>query len=174
MLSEVLYGLHQHCGRTAPSMRPSAHTSVISDMNDINPTPQDPLQPIQQDPAAADASGLPNPAPNQPVLQLPAPDPVMPPPYTSSTPVSGMPTNSLAVISLALSISSWVLLFGIGGVAGVILGILARNEIKNSHGTQGGDGMALAGIIVGAANIIMVCLGLLCVGAITLAAITSN
>lgn len=85
-----------------------------------------------------------------------------------------MPTNSLAVISLALSISSWVLLFGIGGVAGIILGILARNKIKNSHGTQGGDGMALAGIILGVANVALVCFGILCFGALIFAGITSN
>jgi hypothetical protein len=43
-----------------------------------------------------------------------------------------------------------MLCFGIilGPIA-VVLGFMARNQIKMSGGTQSGDGMALAGIILG-------------------------
>jgi hypothetical protein len=40
------------------------------------------------------------------------------------------------------------------GVVAIVLGILARNEISASGGTQGGSGMALAGIILGAIGIL--------------------
>lgn len=73
-----------------------------------------------------------------------------------------MPTNTLAILSLVLSISSWILLWGVGGIAGLILGLMARNDIKNSHGTQSGDGLALTGIIIGAANLVFVCFGIMC------------
>jgi hypothetical protein len=47
-----------------------------------------------------------------------------------------------AIASLVLS------LFGIS-LIGLILGYNARTEIRNSQGRIGGDGMALAGIIIG-------------------------
>jgi hypothetical protein len=40
------------------------------------------------------------------------------------------------------------------GVVAIVLGILARNEISASRGTQGGSGMAMAGIILGAIGIL--------------------
>jgi predicted acyltransferase len=40
-------------------------------------------------------------------------------------------------------------LFIVPGVLGVIFGFIARSQIRQSRGTQGGDGLALAGIIVG-------------------------
>ena len=70
----------------------------------------------------------------------------------------------MAIISLVASIASWVLLFGIGGVVGVICGIVARNQIKASAGQQTGNGLAIAGIIVGGINIAVICIILLCVG----------
>jgi hypothetical protein len=40
-------------------------------------------------------------------------------------------------------------LFFVPGLLGVIFGLIARSQIRQSGGTQGGDGLALAGIIVG-------------------------
>jgi len=39
---------------------------------------------------------------------------------------------------------------GVLGFVPITLGVLARREISRSGGRQGGDGMALAGIITGA------------------------
>lgn len=124
-------------------------------MDELNPTPQN---------SPLDGSDVPTPEPqiSQPVLQIEPPMAVsasIAPPK----PTAGMPTNTLAVLSLVFSISSWILLWGVGGIAGLVLGIMARNEIKNNYGTQSGDGLALTGIILGAANIVVVCLGLMCV-----------
>ncbi|MDR3552839.1 MAG: DUF4190 domain-containing protein [Clostridia bacterium] len=55
-------------------------------------------------------------------------------------------TNGLAIASLVVSIVNCC---GIGSIAAIILGFIARSQIKNSNGTQKGDGMALAGIIIG-------------------------
>ena len=55
--------------------------------------------------------------------------------------------NGLAVASLVCACAGF--LFIVPGVLGVIFGFIARSQIRQSRGTQGGDGLALAGIIVG-------------------------
>ncbi len=71
------------------------------------------------------------------------------PPVTPYTAPYGAPygvvpkTNGLAIASLVTSLVCF-------GFIGLILGIVAKNQIKNSNGTQTGDGMATAGIIIGA------------------------
>ncbi|MDR3645896.1 MAG: DUF4190 domain-containing protein [Clostridia bacterium] len=62
------------------------------------------------------------------------------PPYMAAK------TNGMAIASLVLSI---VNLCGIGCIVGIVLGFVARSQIKNSYGAQKGDGLALAGIIIG-------------------------
>ncbi|MGX5770011.1 DUF4190 domain-containing protein [Microbacterium trichothecenolyticum] len=56
-------------------------------------------------------------------------------------------TNTLAIVSLIASISSFVILPFIGSIVGVITGHMSLNQLKTS-GEQG-RGMALAGTIVG-------------------------
>ena len=51
----------------------------------------------------------------------------------------GRPTNSLAILSLVLAF--------VFAPAGLVTGIIARRQIKRTH--EDGDGLALAGIIVG-------------------------
>jgi len=53
----------------------------------------------------------------------------------------------MAVASLVCSIGS--LLCGIGCILGIIFGFIARQQIRSSNGTQRGEGLATAGIIVG-------------------------
>ncbi|HEY3869032.1 MAG TPA: DUF4190 domain-containing protein [Actinocrinis sp.] len=54
-------------------------------------------------------------------------------------------TNGKAKAALILGICG--LLCGILGIVGIILGFIAKNEIKQTG--QKGDGMATAGIVVG-------------------------
>ena len=56
-------------------------------------------------------------------------------------------TNGLAIASLVCACAGF--LFIVPGVLGVIFGFIARSQIRQSGGTQGGDGLALAGILVG-------------------------
>ena len=55
------------------------------------------------------------------------------------------PTNGLAIVSLVLSLLG--LVFGVTAIGGVICGHIARRQIRE-RGEQG-DGLALAGLIVG-------------------------
>jgi hypothetical protein len=107
---------------------------------------------------------MPDPAP-----QLPPPQPTPTPAYASMTPATtyvspAAQTNVWAIISLVSSILAWCGFFGIGGIVGMIAGIVARNQISASRGTQTGDGLALVGIILGAINVFGTCLALLCFG----------
>jgi hypothetical protein len=72
----------------------------------------------------------------------------------SSTSIQPEKTNGLAITSLVLGIVSIPLAFCYGfgvplGIAAFITGLIARRQIRDSAGTQGGDGMALAGMIMG-------------------------
>jgi hypothetical protein len=66
---------------------------------------------------------------------------------------------------------SWCCGAGVIGVVAVVLGLKARNEIAASGGRQGGDGMALAGIITGG---IAVLIGLAAIAVIILAIVTDG
>lgn len=94
------------------------------------------------------SQGQPPPPPPPPQ----APTPPAPPPMPTSggagyTPTTA-PTNGLAVASMVSSIAGFVVC-GIGFIAGVVLGYIAKNQIDQSGGTQQGRGMAVAGIIIG-------------------------
>ena len=69
------------------------------------------------------------------------PQPYAQPPYFGGAPgyPYGRPTNSLAILSLVLAF--------VFAPAGLITGIIARKQIRQTH--EDGDGLALAGIIVG-------------------------
>jgi hypothetical protein len=54
------------------------------------------------------------------------------------------PTNGMAIASMVLGIL-W--LYWIGSILALIFGYVARNEIRKNG--QGGDGMAIAGIVLG-------------------------
>jgi hypothetical protein len=55
-------------------------------------------------------------------------------------------TNGYAIASLVLSLVS---LAGIGSILAIIFGFIARGQIRESRGNQTGNGMAMAGIIIG-------------------------
>lgn len=58
-------------------------------------------------------------------------------------------TSSAAVISLISGILGWTLLPWLGSIVAVITGHMARAEIRRNSDTLEGDGMALAGLILG-------------------------
>ncbi len=57
----------------------------------------------------------------------------------------------MAIASLVASVVG--VLCGIGSVVGIVLGVVALNQIKQSR--QGGYGLAVAGIVVGIATLII-------------------
>ena len=59
-------------------------------------------------------------------------------------------TNTTAIFSLIFGIVCWVAIPFLGAIAAVICGHVARGEIRRAPpGTMEGDGMALAGLILG-------------------------
>ena len=71
------------------------------------------------------------------------------------------PTNTMAVVSLVSGILSWLIFPLIGAIVAIITGHMARKEIKASLGGQTGDGLAIAGLILGYTNIVIMCLSLI-------------
>ncbi len=67
-------------------------------------------------------------------------------------------TNGLAIASLICSCAGILV---IPLIAGVVLGFVARGQIKQSHGTQRGDGLAIAGIVVGFGWAALIVLGII-------------
>ena len=55
-------------------------------------------------------------------------------------------TNGLAIAAMVLGIV-WV--YWIGSILALIFGYVARGQIRNANGSQGGNGMAIAGIVLG-------------------------
>lgn len=63
-------------------------------------------------------------------------------------------TSGTAIASLIFGVLSWVVLPFIGAILAVVLGHGARKEISRSPpGTIEGDGMAIAGLILGWAHL---------------------
>jgi hypothetical protein len=134
----------------APTIRPAAGTA----------------EPATAEPATAwpgeatawpgDPAAWPGPAAGQPAASDgPAPWPVAPPPgyqapYGPAGGWSGQtvarPTNGMAIASLVLAVSGFAMC-GVTGLVGAILGMSARKRIRETG--EAGDGLALAGIIVG-------------------------
>ncbi len=63
--------------------------------------------------------------------------------------VSVRPTSTTAVISLVSGILGWTFLPFLGSIVAIITGHMARAEIRRSNGEVQGDGMAIAGLVLG-------------------------
>ena len=76
------------------------------------------------------------------------------PPYRSST-------SSLAIVSLIFGVLAWCMLPFVGALVAVICGHLARNEISRAPADQRieGDGMAIAGLVLGYLQLVLCVLG---------------
>ena len=92
-------------------------------------------QPLMATPPAAPHSS--------PVVGAPAP-----------APGAAVPTAGKATASLVLGLLS--LVFCLAGIPAIILGHMALSEIKKSAGRLKGDGMALAGLIMGYLSIVAI------------------
>lgn len=84
---------------------------------------------------------LPPPPPPAPVAPPPPPGYYQPAPYAAAP-----PTNGLAVASLVAGI---VWFMWLGSALAVVFGHIALNQIKESGDTQGGKGLAIAGLSLG-------------------------
>ncbi|KWS02267.1 hypothetical protein AZ78_4934 [Lysobacter capsici AZ78] len=72
-------------------------------------------------------------------------------------------TNAMAVVSLIAGILSWIVLPIIGSAAAIVCGHMARAQIRREPARYDGDGMAIAGLVLGWASVIVGLLTLLVV-----------
>lgn len=101
--------------------------------------------------------------PREPARPAPSRAPYAPAATGPTTPTSGM-----AIASLVLGIGGLTLLPLLGSVLAVILGYMARNEIRRRPDEISGEGLAMAGIVLGWIAIGLAALGLLVGGAFTI------
>lgn len=91
-------------------------------------------------------------------------DPTLsPPPAFAHQPPAR--TSTLAVLSLVFGIVTWVLLPFLSAIVAVVLGHMARKEIRQS-GTPPmveGDGLAIGGLVLGYAQLVLSALALIAV-----------
>ena len=83
-----------------------------------------------------------------PAGQTMQPSPVVAAPIYAPPPmyVQQQKTNGLAIASLILGIL-WV--YWLGSLLALIFGLVAQSQIRAAQGQQAGEGMAIAGIVLG-------------------------
>ena len=65
--------------------------------------------------------------------------------------------SSLAVISMVFAVLGWTALPVLGGIVAIITGHMARNEIRFNPNLDG-NGMALGGLLLGYAMVVLLAL----------------
>jgi hypothetical protein len=82
--------------------------------------------------------------------------------------------SGLAIASLVCGIAAWIIFPIVAAIAAVITGHLAKKEIRESGGTMGGDGMALAGLLMGYIQLGLFVLGIIIVLVVVLALVPAG
>jgi hypothetical protein len=72
-----------------------------------------------------------------------------PSPQNVYVPGPTKPTSNTAIVALVAGLLSWLFVPFIGAVVAIIAGHMARGEIRRSDGALDGDGLALAGMVLG-------------------------
>jgi hypothetical protein len=72
-------------------------------------------------------------------------------------------TNNLAIVSLIAGILGWTAAPWIGSIVAIITGHMARAEIRRNPDSMEGDGMAVAGLVLGWAMVVLSFVGLMLV-----------
>jgi len=75
----------------------------------------------------------------------------------------------LAIVSLVSGLVAWTFIPIIGAIAAIITGHLAKKEIRDSGGMFSGDGMALAGLILGYVQLGLILLAIIVIVVVALA-----
>ena len=70
-------------------------------------------------------------------------------------------TSNLAIISLVSGILGWTILPWVASLVAIVTGHMARAEIRRSAGTMEGDGLAVAGLVLGYAMVVISLIGLI-------------
>ena len=70
-------------------------------------------------------------------------------------------TSTLAIISLVSGLLGWTVLPFLGSIVAVICGHMARKEIRQQPDRLEGDGLAIAGLVLGYLSIAMAVLAVM-------------
>ncbi len=70
-------------------------------------------------------------------------------------------TSNFAIVSLVSGILGWTILPFIASIVAIVTGHMARAEIRRSAGTMEGDGLAVAGLVLGYAMVVITLVGLM-------------
>jgi len=153
-----------YCGNCGAPLDPDAMPSLESDEQpetstldelDVESFEEAPDQlPEEQATPAGELSALPAlPAP-------PKPPPLPPPPVARTTTVQ---TSGMAITSLVMGILGWTFLPVLGSILAIVFGYAARREIRQRPDQLTGDGLAIAGLVLGwimvGLSIVGLCLG---------------
>ena len=76
-------------------------------------------------------------------------------------------TSTLAVVSLVFGLLGWTALPVIGSLIAIVTGHMARTEIQQSFDSIQGDGLAVAGLVLGWIPIIMLLLAIVAAAFVT-------
>jgi hypothetical protein len=83
------------------------------------------------------------------LFEPPPPPPGPPTPPRPPVPPSAPPTSGMAIASLIMGIVGLTLLPLIGSILALIFGYMARNDIRQRPDEVSGEGLAIAGIVMG-------------------------
>lgn len=82
--------------------------------------------------------------------------------YTDEYSLAVPPTSPLAIVSVIAGVLGFSAVPVIGGIVALITGYLARKDTKASPPTASGDGLALAGIIMGWIQVALAVVSICC------------
>jgi predicted acyltransferase len=85
-----------------------------------------------------------------------------------------VPSSGLAIASLVLGICGLTILPLLASILAIIFGYMARRDIRQRPGEISGEGMAMAGIVMGWIAVGLAVAGLLLFGGITACGICSS
>ena len=72
-------------------------------------------------------------------------------------------TSALAITSLVLGLLGWTMLPLVASVCAVVCGHMARAELRRNPATMDGDGLAVAGLVLGWSMIVITLLAIVAV-----------
>ena len=95
-------------------------------------------------------------SPEEVALAVPPPPPPPEPPRPSVRSIGATaPTNGMAVASLILGIAGLTVVPTIGSVLALILGYMAKRDIRQRPAETTGEGLATAGIVMGWIGVVL-------------------
>ncbi len=92
------------------------------------------------------------------------PEPPPPPVIDYGAPIQ---TSGMAIASLVMGIAGWTLLPLVGSILAIVFGYAARRAIRQRPHELTGEGMAIAGLVLGWIMVVLTVIGL-CIGAFVL------